>query len=838
MDSNTTTVTWRGQWLGYIGLGLLVGFMFAPYSYYVMAMFPWLVIWQAGFLLLGISLLVMIRQFNRPFRPLGYGLDWAVGAVAIACILSTVFAPFKGAAFWNLTTISGYLVVIYTVRNWLGTGLWTWHKLWRSLAFIGLGMSATGLLSWFFLEQTDRNLFPLGHHNFVSAYLCLVVPIILSFALAQTGKQRFLFLLFTGIIPYHLYTTSSRGGFLGFLVWAIATIGFVIWRTKGKKRLILGAVALFSLVVMLTAGLQHPRVQQIIQIDTSQTIPTVQFKVDGETEDRLFMWQAGLNILKDRPLTGTGLGNMSRLYNLYRPINAGAGASHIQQLHSTPVQLLGELGLIGGAAIAFLLVQLIRLGWRIHARTEDPNIKRLLYGIGGSWFAYGVATLTDYQLENIPISLTLTFSVILLLSVADQELAESQPQALAIAQRRLLSLGSLGATLAALVVAMPYTYGMNLFAKGQYHWAKGSSEAAFDDIATAYGLNQWNPTYPLRLGLWLLETRSYSDNSPEKELEITKLATQYFLDAWALIPNDYYMTVNVGVLLSEIDPIEAQPYLERAVQLLQRELEPTYLLLGQSYLAQGEKDRAIAAFAIQGLIDPGIMTLALWDEEPLMAVRLESVERCLDLHQKLIDALDSDDPYRVVLQERMAWIAWWNRLPIPHEDQLDKFSPMVQALLSVEQQPEKALEIVKEQLKIAAEDKTPWLILQIWLDPSVRLKLPLKSTETGIAKEYMLASAADQGVALQDWLKQVPFTPNPTGTDRFGSRLLYRNQDFEAVDTVFRPRNLTAYRLLSILGLSGSQPRTFPELDRLIDEVRTQELGLPHPTENHFQIKQ
>ena len=83
------------------------------------------------------------------------------------------------------------------------------------------------------------------------------------------------------------------------------------------------------------------------------------------------MWRTGLNILRDRPLTGAGPGNMSRLYNLYRPIEVGAGAAHIQQLHGTPPHLLAELGLIGGAAIAFLLVQLIRLGWQIQKTTDD-----------------------------------------------------------------------------------------------------------------------------------------------------------------------------------------------------------------------------------------------------------------------------------------------------------------------------------------------------------------------------------------------------------------------------------------------------------------------------------
>ena len=93
------------QWLGYFGAGLLTLFMVLPSHYFLMVAWPWLLIWQMGFLCLGLALLGLMRQFDVPFRPLGYGLDWAVLAVAIACILSTIFAPFPGVAAWQLVTI-------------------------------------------------------------------------------------------------------------------------------------------------------------------------------------------------------------------------------------------------------------------------------------------------------------------------------------------------------------------------------------------------------------------------------------------------------------------------------------------------------------------------------------------------------------------------------------------------------------------------------------------------------------------------------------------------------------------------------------------------------------
>ncbi|BAW96131.1 hypothetical protein NIES970_10540 [[Synechococcus] sp. NIES-970] len=835
---NTSSETTVGKWLTFGGLGILVIFMFLPPSYYLMAAFPWILLWQGGFLLLGIGLMVLLRQFARPFLPLGYGLDWGVLAVAIACILSAIFAPHKGVALFNLVTVSGYGVALYGLRNFSGQGFWTWDNQWRGLVGIGFGIGLVSLGGWLLGNHSlDRNSIPFGHHNFMAAYFCLVVPIILSFALAQQHKIRLLLLtLLVGIFPYLLYSCSSRGGFVGILLWAIATIAFVIGRTKGKRRITSGAIALFFLGIMVTAGLQHPRVQQLLQVNFNNGLPNIQVTVDGETEDRLFMWQAGLNILKDRPLTGIGLGNMSREYNRYRPLEVGSGAAHIQQLHSNPMQLLGELGLIGGLAIAFLVVQLVRLGWRVHQQTSDPAVRRLLYGLGGGWFAYAMATLTDYQLENIPISLTLALSVILLITVADQGLCEAQPEPLAMGQRRLWSIGSLAGILGALLVGAPYSVGMYLFARGQALWAQGQPEEAFTKVTQAYGLNDWNVNYPLRLGLWLWETRSLAGDRPADKQRTTELAAAYFLETQARIPYDYYANVNAGIVLLDLDPSLAQGYFERAVQMLSRESEPTYFLLGQTYLQTNEPEKAITSFALQGLVDPTVMTFGQWEREPLAAIRIEAVEASLVLYQTLIDRLDPQDPYILTLQERMAWLAWWHGLPIPHQNNLSQFSPMVQALILGDRQPEQALEIIDQQIATNPDNNTRWLILKAWFQVDFELNLNVQLANETEPQSYLLSSRRAEGMTLQTWLKQIPQIARPIGSDRLASRLLYRSEDFDAVDTVLRPEGLETFQLLTLLGLERGYPRTFPTLDQLINEVRTNTLDLPHPTANGFQL--
>lgn len=830
---------WQG--LGTVGVWLLVGFSFVPNSYYAMVAFPWMLWWQGGFLLLAIASVGMCWERRGTFRLLGYGLDGAVGAVAIACLGSILLAAFPRVALGQGVTVLGYGVLLYFVRNLLGQGFWHWRKLWRSLVLAGIGGGYWSLLGWWGGGQPDQNFFPLGHHNFVAAYICLILPLVVGYGLAQTGKVRILSLLSLLPLFFVLYTCGSRGGFVGFLGWAIVGVGCLLWTQRGRQRLIIATIASVVLVLLLGIVLQNPRVERIIRVNLAEpNQPAVQWRVDGQTTDRFAMWQTGLNILRDRPLTGVGLGNMARVYNLYRPVTVGSGAAHVQQLHSTPMQLLGELGLVGGGAIAYLLYCLVRLGWQVHQGTDNPRMRQLLYGVGGGWLAYGGATLTDYQLENIPISLTLTISVALVVAMADQTFPGQKPAAIAQqfshSSRIWLGLGSVIPLLSALLWTMPVTLSMYLFTQGQWAWTQGNTKGAFLNLAIAKRLHHWSPNYTLRLGFWFLEWRESRGDAPEDYRRLTELVLQSWTEAWATIPNDYYLNQNIGLLWLELDPAKAQPYLERAVQLFPRQdYGIHYLLLAQSYLQQGQRDKAIAALALQGLMDPESTTWGIWQTEPFATIRLEAVAQCVVWQQTLAAQLAPGDPLGLQLQEQMAWMRWWHGLPLVDDGSMAEFSPLVQVLLWGDRRPEAALRMINEQITANPEDDTRWLLLKAWFDPTFTLTLTQPPGEHRPTEEYAITAPIATNGRLQDWLKQLPLTLKPLG-DRLASQLTYRSQDFSEVDMIIQPQTLQQYRLVSLLALDRGYPRHFPALDRLMAQIYTEKLGIPHPTENHFQI--
>lgn len=89
--------------------------------------------------------------------------------------------------------------------------------------------------------------------------------------------------------------------------------------------------------------------------------------------ERTYMWEAGLRMFADHPVTGVGLQDLHPIYQRYRPAAAHEGAGH---LHSVPIQIAATMGLLGLAAFAWLYVSLIRTaGSGLRTMLRSPDVE-------------------------------------------------------------------------------------------------------------------------------------------------------------------------------------------------------------------------------------------------------------------------------------------------------------------------------------------------------------------------------------------------------------------------------------------------------------------------------
>ncbi len=132
---------------------------------------------------------------------------------------------------------------------------------------------------------------------------------------ASGWMARGLALITLAPMLYAYYFTNSRGGIVG-LATCMAVIG---WRRYGSK------IGPFLIVASL-AGIVALGPSRLAEMDTEE----------DSAQGRIQAWGEGLNMLQSRPLVGIGYGRFTEYNELVA--------------HNSFVQILAELGLIGGVA--------------------------------------------------------------------------------------------------------------------------------------------------------------------------------------------------------------------------------------------------------------------------------------------------------------------------------------------------------------------------------------------------------------------------------------------------------------------------------------------------------
>jgi len=194
----------------------------------------------------------------------------------------------------------------------IGVGLWVQHG--ASFASRARGLS--------------------GHYMTFAGQLLLEVPVALGIALlAKSPRWRAgaAFTALLGIVA--LGVTFTRSAWIGLFVAGGVLLGAV---------LPIGLLALAALAVaayFFAPGAFRERIHSAFDPHHPWN------------QQRMYMWDAGVRMFRDHPLTGVGLQDLHELYDRYRAPGSVERAGH---LHNSFVQVAASMGAVGLAAFAWL----------------------------------------------------------------------------------------------------------------------------------------------------------------------------------------------------------------------------------------------------------------------------------------------------------------------------------------------------------------------------------------------------------------------------------------------------------------------------------------------------
>ena len=214
-------------------------------------------------------------------------------------------------------------------------------------AIVAGGGACWGLLEFAFLDQRDLEHRISGPSSHVMTYSGLLLPLSVMMLFLWWRQRKWWQLAACVLSTLTLLLTFTRSVWLG---WAIATL-VVILATRAR-------VAFYALPVAILFITFMP-----LNL-FSRLISTFDLQ-QSSNFDRIRMLEAGVEMIRDRPVFGVGLTNVKETYALYR--RHDAPRPRPPHLHNNVIQLWAERGILGLASYLLLLALFLRecmRGWK------------------------------------------------------------------------------------------------------------------------------------------------------------------------------------------------------------------------------------------------------------------------------------------------------------------------------------------------------------------------------------------------------------------------------------------------------------------------------------------
>lgn len=215
-----------------------------------------------------------------------------------------------------------------------------------------------------------------------AAYLCSVLPIILFFTVHSFQNrllraELMLWIPISGIGIFLLYATRSRGAFL-----ALSLALFLVLIFKKMWKTLLGLALCGLLFVSFL-----PR-QMIIHLDSEGK--------EQSLVERAELWHRAIDVMKARPLTGTGINTYAVAHQQYDTRKSWRVKNYYA--HNGYLQMGAEIGLPG---LLFFICFLVRWIWLHRPRgIENQSIATPRWGFLGGMFGFLIFCLADTALHS------------------------------------------------------------------------------------------------------------------------------------------------------------------------------------------------------------------------------------------------------------------------------------------------------------------------------------------------------------------------------------------------------------------------------------------------------
>jgi len=354
-------------------------------------------------------------------------LDLPLILFTLILVLSVLIRETRRVNLNDFIIIFSYILIFFLITNNL-------DKKANFNSFIYLFFIISSLVSIYtmvqyygfdpYLSDLQSLTSTIGQKNWISNYLVMIFPALFSYFLSEKTRKKIIYFFWLSIHYTTLMICQSRGIWISISLTLILAI-YIIFKLKfyeifkiNKKWLFL--LLITFLIITTIYSTKNPLNKSVITV-TERAMSTFDEK-DPSINTRLLIWKTTFEMIKDKPLLGSGIGTFRMNYLDYQADFLQKNPGYIKysgkagEAHNEYLQMWAELGIIG--LVIFIGIILIFYSLIIDYLKKNDNDKDKLIVFG---LVLGITCFLIHCLFCFPLhvpALGITFFAIMGLTVA------------------------------------------------------------------------------------------------------------------------------------------------------------------------------------------------------------------------------------------------------------------------------------------------------------------------------------------------------------------------------------------------------------------------------------
>jgi len=528
-------------------------------------------------------------------------LNLPVILFTLVIVLSLFISKTKMVSLQEFIIFLSYILIFFLITNNLNRK-GDFNSFIHLFFIVSLFVSIYTIMQYYGIDPYLKDLHKLtstiGQKNWISNYLAMIFPVMFFYFLLEKFKRnKIIYFLLLSILYITLMICQSRGIWISISLTLIFAI-YIIFKFKlinifqeNKKWLIL--LMFIFLIITIIYSTNNPLNKSAITVP--QRVISTFDEQDPSINRHLLKWKITLDMIKDKPIFGSGIGTFKMNYLDYQADFLKDNPYYIKysekarEAHNEYLQMWAEIGIIG--LVIFIGVILIFYGLIINylKKVDNDKDKIIVFGL-----VLGITCFLIHCLFTFPLhvpALGVTFFTLVGLTVIYirkinllKTDSDNRPKELKLKNKGIkiaLTILVLVFMIWAinLVAVKPYIAEIQYFNGMRYSVDSNYSEALpyFEHAAS---LDPYNGRILHALG-----TTYYNMGILNKAEEALQRTTRYLIDA-----NTFY---NLGLVYYQAGLFsKAEEEFKYAVCLMPK-FTKAYYDLGYLYFTQGKYDDTI-----------------------------------------------------------------------------------------------------------------------------------------------------------------------------------------------------------------------------------------------------